>query len=141
MLAELQDTGKVRIKVKGTSMLPLLRSEKDEVLLRAVGQDRPLRKGSIFLFRHKDGFVLHRLVNISGDTLTFRGDNVFGGVETCTKEDVAAEVIRIFRLKKNGQYTSLSPDSVFIMPLIRAYRILKRLSLGLHRLRAAIVQR
>lgn len=137
LVKELQDNGAVRIRVKGTSMLPLLRSEKDEVLLRSPGEKTP-KKGSIVLFKYKDSFVLHRLIKISDDVLTFRGDNVFACTETCTKEDITAEVVRIFRLKKNGKYVSLPPVSFFLKLIIPVYRILKKLLNRLHCLKSVL---
>lgn len=65
----------VQFSPRGTSMLPMLREGKDNVVLSPVtGQ---LKKYDLPLYRRPDGqYVLHRIV-ATGETYTCVGDNQF----------------------------------------------------------------
>lgn len=75
--------GAVRLDVKGTSMMPLLRNEKDAVLLKNPDN---VRRFDVVLFRKADGRIaLHRIVKI-GDFYTIIGDNQYSfdcGISQC----------------------------------------------------------
>jgi len=123
VLLQLRESGRVRIKVKGSSMFPFLRDGRDEVLLQCL-KNKPLRRGRVYLFRHRGECVLHRLIRLSPERLTFRGDNVFSGVEVCSREDVLAVAVRIFRERKSGHFRSLSPNSICVRAAVSIYRLL-----------------
>ena len=81
--------GSVRLDIKGTSMMPLLRNEKDAVIL-----EKPLnlQKFDVVLFRKKDGYIaLHRIVNITNDTYTIIGDNQYRHDSGIKKSDLIAK--------------------------------------------------
>lgn len=97
MLAEGHD---VQIIVKGHSMRPLLRNERDRVVLTPVGGEagrRTLRIGDIVLFRYRGRHILHRIINSKGDRLTLAGDGNYGTTEHCTPDDVLAVVTKVVR--------------------------------------------
>ena len=65
----------VRFSPRGTSMLPMLRQGKDQVVLSPLPEN--LKKYDLPLYQRKNGqFVLHRIVGV-GDTYTCLGDNQF----------------------------------------------------------------
>jgi len=65
----------VTFSPKGTSMLPLLRQERDRVVLSPLPER--LKKYDVPLYRRDDGqYVLHRVVKV-GETYTCMGDNQF----------------------------------------------------------------
>lgn len=65
----------VRFSPRGTSMLPMLRQGKDQVVLSPLPEK--LKKYDLPLYQRKNGqFVLHRIVGV-GDTYTCLGDNQF----------------------------------------------------------------
>ncbi len=62
-----------KLTVTGYSMYPIFRSERDNVVLTAPNC---LKKYDVVLYRRANGeYVLHRIIKISGDTLTIAGDN------------------------------------------------------------------
>ncbi len=66
----------VTIPLMGTSMMPLIRYEKDPVTILPLR--RPLERGDIVLFRREDGaFVVHRVYRLSedGSRVQTWGDN------------------------------------------------------------------
>jgi hypothetical protein len=82
----------VEFTPKGVSMRPFIEGGRDSVLLR---QPRTLKVGHIVLARVQDTFVLHRIVKITDDTITLRGDGNLTGYEQCPIEDVIGYVVRI----------------------------------------------
>ena len=102
---ELAVKGKVRFRVKGISMLPLLRSNRDEVLLAACHTNR-LQPGDICLFRYKGFHILHRFLYRRGDIFYFQGDNVVTRIEQCSGEDIVGKVEVIYREGQVSPVTS-----------------------------------
>lgn len=93
----------VTMRVKGNSMLPFIRGDRDSVELRKA---KPLRTKSIVLARLADGsYVVHRIVKLSGDDVVLMGDGNLLGREHCKRTDVMAEVTQILR---NGKAVSCS---------------------------------
>lgn len=81
----------VELKVKGSSMYPTLVSGKHKVVLVPFDR-RYLRIGMIALFVYNKKHVLHRLVALDADMLTFQGDNLPYTEETVKVEDIRAFV-------------------------------------------------
>lgn len=99
--------GKVRFRVKGQSMWPLLRSNRDIVeIIRADN----LRNGDIVLAgvgTHQ--YLLHRIICKNDDNLTLCGDGNLTAIEYCTTEDVIGKVVLIIR----GTYRISTGGGVF----------------------------
>ena len=72
---QLQNGQSVRFTTNGTSMLPMLRDGRDQVVLSPLPVR--LKKYDLPLYRRENGqFVLHRVVAV-GETYTCVGDNQF----------------------------------------------------------------
>ena len=93
---ELQENGHVRFRVKGTSMQPMLRNGRDEVLLKARGNREP-KVGDICLFRFNGSHILHRCIRIQGPVFYMRGDNILHKEEHCGIDGVLGMVEKIYR--------------------------------------------
>ena len=93
---ELAKGNNVRIRMKGVSMLPLLRGEKDEVLLAPCPPDE-LKPMDVVLFHFRGKHVLHRIIRRKGDWLRIQGDGSFVAVEQCHTKDVVGKVIKVYR--------------------------------------------
>lgn len=62
------------LKIRGTSMFPLLRNQKDSVRLNPITEE--LKKKDIVLYRRKNGaYVLHRIIKIKDGVYSMVGDN------------------------------------------------------------------
>lgn len=72
----LREQGFVVTPIKGTSMLPLLRQERDTVVV-VPAEPSQVEPMDVVLFHdeRRDRYVLHRLVARDADTLTTLGDN------------------------------------------------------------------
>lgn len=122
---DLVDEGKsVTIRPKGESMLPFIRSDRDNVTLERV--TGPLRVGDIVLFRDKERYVLHRIYCIGKDGLTLMGDGNLVGQEHCKESDVIGIVTEI--TKENGRV--VKPGKAWMW---RALKPLRRWLLAIYR--------
>jgi hypothetical protein len=96
--------GEFRLYPKGRSMLPLIRQERDSVLLkkRTDTPDAPLRKHEIAFYRRDNGqFVLHRVMRIEQDgTYTMCGDNQFYLEKNIRSDQIIAYVAQIYKQDK-----------------------------------------
>ena len=72
---ELNRSGKIVYKIKGHSMYPMLRQEKDLVVIKKnTGIIHP---GDVVLYKgaKDNALVLHRVIKINEDHLVIRGDH------------------------------------------------------------------
>ena len=80
--------------VKGFSMRPFVRNERDVVVLSPLG-DRQLTKGMVVLFRYRGAHVLHRLCGVENGRLVMEGDGNYRQREIVGVEDVVAYVSEV----------------------------------------------
>lgn len=95
----------VRIRVRGNSMSPLLLDGIDVVTLRPFVRGE-LKIGDIILFRYREGFMLHRIIEIigskvDGTKIVTKGD-AMEKCEVIEYSDVVAlaDVPKIGQIKK-----------------------------------------
>ncbi|WP_294082936.1 S24/S26 family peptidase [Proteiniphilum sp. UBA5384] len=114
--------GRVRIRAKGNSMLPLIRDGKDEIILEKP-TGRSFRKGRLLLVKLiGERYVLHRVKIISDNFIMLRGDGNLSVFETCAREDVIAEATEVIRNGKEirvgsarwNLYRYLWPRNIFL---------------------------
>ncbi|MBR2043575.1 MAG: hypothetical protein IJ946_04480 [Clostridia bacterium] len=87
----------VTFNTNGSSMLPLLRSG-DSVTVKKA---QAYKKGDVVLFKRDDeGFVLHRIVKIKGDTVYTEGDSLLTRDEPFEKERIIGKAVAFFRKGK-----------------------------------------
>ena len=91
----LKENEEVTFAVKGHSMYPFLRNEKDRVAVRKCCPET-LRRGDVILFLYKDNYILHRIVRrlpVSSDgkiRFLMRGDGNVRGEEIADSEKIYA---------------------------------------------------
>ncbi|NDV60226.1 hypothetical protein [Bacteroides sp. 519] len=104
--------------IKGTSMHPTLVDGKHKVVLKPCNE-QCLRVGTLALFLYKGKHILHRLVSIDANRLTFRGDNLI--TEECiNREDVIAVVA--FIITPTGKVIDCAKQSFFIKNSLRKWK-------------------
>lgn len=86
---------KVLITARGNSMFPLIRDRVDKIVLAPL--TTPIRKGNIVLTIQGESYVLHRVIEISGDIVTLRGDGNPFGVECVPINSIVGEAVAIIR--------------------------------------------
>ena len=71
----LQKDGRLVYKTKGTSMEPMLRQNRDLVIIE-VPSSR-LQKYDVALYRREEKYVLHRVIGVGDGFYRIRGDNTY----------------------------------------------------------------
>ena len=94
--------GKLVYKTKGTSMRPMLRQNRDLVIIETPSHR--LRSLDVALYRRGDRYVLHRVIRVRDGYYLIRGDNTFV-LETVPDETVIG-VLSGFQ--RNGKQYSVN---------------------------------
>ena len=120
----------VTIPVKGFSMRPMMRSEKERVILTAHS-DNDIKQGAVMLFRHNGHHIMHRIITIDGNDITFAGDGNYRIREQATKDDIVAQVTAIIR--PSGRVISLDSRrwKIYSTLWLALPKIVRRFILGL----------
>ena len=71
----LKRDGRLAYKTKGVSMRPMLRQNRDVVVISAV-QGR-LKKFDVAFYKRGNNYVLHRVINVIPSGYEIRGDNTY----------------------------------------------------------------
>ena len=87
-----------RLTVSGTSMMPFLRNNRDEVIFAPL-EGRTLKRGDILLYKRREGtYVMHRLYRIEKNgTYTFIGDHQYKTEEGIRRDQIKAYVPYVIR--------------------------------------------
>ena len=126
----INDGQSVTIPVKGFSMRPMMRSEKDKVILTAHSVN-DIKKRAVMLFRHNGHHIMHRIVKIEGRNIIFAGDGNYNKTEQATKDDIVAQVTAIIR--PSGRVISLDSRrwKIYSTLWLALPKIVRRFILGL----------
>lgn len=93
--SQLKEGKSVLFKVKGHSMHPFLRNEKDSVLLAPA--NKVVTKNDVVLFLYNGRHILHRVVAVEGEKYIMQGDGVYASREHCSREEIVGVVTHICR--------------------------------------------
>ncbi|MBE6272574.1 MAG: hypothetical protein E7097_01615 [Bacteroides sp.] len=104
--AQIRQGKKVKIRVRGNSMLPFIRNN-DEALLIPPTPEK-IRKGTPVVAQTDElGIVLHRIHRIDGNRITLLGDGNINQFEHTSPERVIAVVSHYYRGKQTLRTDSL----------------------------------
>ena len=121
----------VRIRAKGNSMLPFIRDGKDEVVLKKPNK-QSFQKGRLLLVQlESELYLLHRVKRINNTHIVLQGDGNLSILETCSVDNVIAEVTTVIRNGKEIKTGSFKWNLYrYLWP---RNRFLRRVGLGLYR--------
>lgn len=130
----------VIIPVKGYSMNPLIRQDKDLVVLEgvesgtasSVGKIKRVWPYDIVLFRYNGKFILHRILSIDGDNVVIQGDGNIKGVEKCKLDNIYGRVTKIL-INGKRELDPYSKRSVLFFRIWKFLRPVRRYILGVYR--------
>ena len=94
--SEIKSGRSVKFRVKGNSMMPLLRNGKDEVVVGPYDKEE-LKLFDVILFRQTDRYVLHRIIQKRGSRYLMQGDGVCRFYEECEDTDIIGVVRKVCR--------------------------------------------
>ena len=116
--------GEFKFISRGTSMLPLLSNGADTVVLTAF--DGVLKKNAVPLYKRENGqYVLHRAVNVHGESFDACGDN-----QTVLEKDVPqSSVIAVMTayIKDGVRFECSDPAYQKYVSRLPAHRVYLRL--------------
>ena len=72
----LKRDGKLCYSIRGVSMLPMLRQDRDLVIIQPAGGQR-LAPLDVALYKRGEKYVLHRVISLKERGYIFRGDNTY----------------------------------------------------------------
>ena len=101
---EIAEGRSVRFRSKGVSMYPLIRGDKDDILLIPCDREE-LKAMDVVLFRYRGRHVMHRIVRREGDLLILKGDGSYTAMEECSVNDVIGIVNAV--IKPSGKFVSV----------------------------------
>ena len=135
--AYLREHGEVMIAPLGFSMLPLLRGDACQVILKYP--DRPLHRYDVVLYRQTGGqLILHRIVKITHGEYLIRGDNTYRDERGITDSQILGVMTGFYRGKRyiscdtlpyriySVIWTQMYPFRKLLMKLIRCLRRKKK---------------
>ena len=99
----LERDGHLAYTNKGVSMMPLLRQDRDVMIIRLKGEERCKKLDAVLFKRPSSGaYVLHRILRVNGDsTYWIIGDNCVAG-ETVVRDGKSIPVTDpVYRLYVN----------------------------------------
>ena len=121
----LAEEGKLVYKTRGVSMEPMLRQNRDLVVIEVP--DGRLKRYDVAFYRRREAYVLHRVIRVTEDGYRIRGDNTYS-IEIVPESDVIGVLTGFCR--KGKEYTT---DN-------RAYRRYVRFWCAIYPLRALWVR-
>lgn len=100
----IEEEGFIVSNIKGISMLPFLKQNRDNVVITKV--DKPIEKYDVVLYKSNNNYVLHRVIDINGDELLIKGDNTISSEKVNIKQ-----VLGILKSKYNKKgYVEVNSD-------------------------------
>ncbi len=107
----------VTIPVHGYSMMPFIRNLRDSVTLEGAESGTPeglprkkVKTGDIVLFRFRDRYLMHRILQIRNGIAEIQGDGVVCSKEHCSLDEIYGIVTCILKdgKKKIDPYSYIS---------------------------------
>ena len=121
----------VSLTVKGNSMNPFLVSMRDQMKL-GPWKDQDIRKGCVALVKDsRNNYLIHRIIERNGDTVTLLGDGNVGFTETATLDNVIGIMYSVTR--KGHEWESDSAVWLFYSWFWMTITPVRRWPLGLWR--------
>ena len=94
----MKETGRIVYTTHGLSMRPLIRQQKDVVIIEKYTE--PPQKYDVALFQRRNGqYVLHRIIKVFQDRYRIIGDNCIAG-ETVNRDQIIGKMTFIKRNKR-----------------------------------------
>lgn len=104
--SQIRQGKKVKIRVRGNSMLPFIRNN-DEALLVPPAPEKIRRGIPVVAMTDELGIVLHRIYRIEGNRITLLGDGNVNQFEHTSPERIIARVSHYYRGKHTFRTDSL----------------------------------
>ena len=127
----LKDDGVLVYKTKGVSMRPMLKQDRDIIIIRPKPEGR-LQKYDVPLYKRGQNYVLHRIIAVRENDYAILGDNTYQVEYGITDENIIGVLSEFVRKGKKHKVTDTgykiySRFWCAIYPLRSFYRRIKSL--------------
>ena len=95
LLDVLRECGTIKLPVQGRSMQPFLKEGRDSAVLKLP--DGNFNKGDIIVYKRKNTYFMHRIVDVQQNTVSIMGDNEINPDNGVPKSNIVAVVKEIHR--------------------------------------------
>ncbi len=103
----------------GVSMLPMLKSRRDTIVVQA--KTERLQPKDVALYRRGDAYILHRVLTVTETGYIIRGDNCYED-EIVPEEAVIGVLVEFFR--KNKHYTCKDEKYLrYVHKRLKSYKV------------------
>lgn len=134
---ELNRSGVVIHTNKGTSMIPLLRENRDLMVIRKRGAGCFHKYDAVLFLRDNEEYVLHRIIKLNPDSYWIVGDNCISGEEVREEQilGVLDEIVRDGKTIKvtDKGYVLFVRFWWAIYPIRSAYKIARAKAAAIYR--------
>ncbi|MEG2865709.1 MAG: S24/S26 family peptidase [Mucinivorans sp.] len=127
----------VTILIRGWSMRPMLFNLRHHAIICPI--QKPLATGDVVVFKYKNRFLIHRIIQIQGENLTIQGDGVPFATEKVTRQDVIGVMREAITprgkhikcdskpwIRKSKRWAAVNPNVKYIvLKFLRLLEILK----------------
>ena len=100
----LSERGYIVYTNKGTSMMPLLRQQRDIIEIRPKGDNR-CKKYDVVLYKRGENYILHRILRVIPDGYIIAGDNNTFLEYDIKDEQIIGIMVRVIRDGKEIRMT------------------------------------
>lgn len=122
LIEKLNKDGFVVTSIEGNSMRPLLKENKDRVIIEKTDD---LHKLDIVLYKKDNKYLLHRLLKIDNNTLYLRGDNTLA-LEKIDINDVKGVLKSYYHLNSYIQINKYTNYKYYYLSLLTyPFRLIK----------------
>ena len=122
--------GQLRLRVTGASMLPSIWP--GDVVAVCSSSLNQISRGDVVLFFRDRRFVVHRVVEVSGDRLLTRGDSVLGPDTPVSSDELLGRVVSITGAGDTRKPARLGVAGRLLAWALRRSTVISNLLLGLH---------
>ncbi len=126
----LDKNGEMTYTNRGTSMLPLIKQDRDMFTVKKKSTER-CRKYDVVLYRRPpESYVLHRIVEVRPDSYVLLGDNCLNKEYGISGKDIIGVMTKYIRNGKEHStseigYKIYSRYAVLTFPIRRAVKLIK----------------
>ncbi len=102
----------------GVSMLPMLKTRRDTIVVKA--KTERLKPWDVALYRRRDAYILHRVLTVTEDGYIIRGDNCYE--DEIVPEDAVIGVLTEFFRKDKHYYCTDEKYLRYVKKHLKRYK-------------------
>ena len=115
---------------KGTSMMPMLRPEKDLFTIQKKQDNQQFKVDDIILFKRNGKYILHRIISTNNGIYKTMGDNCLYPEDNIIQDEILGYLVSFQRKKR--RYSVTDSRYLLYVKCLKLSRLTKPLKRKLH---------